>query len=101
MVEKFSNYLIETKTALKNNKNKVLYMEIKQHMVENRVFTLSKPGSHPCKQNVEDKYTKSCLNLKPNFRISGETKVSLNNSHTEGKGTECMSSRKVSDSSES
>lgn len=66
-----------------------------------KALTLSNPCSHPCELKVEDKYIKSCLNLKPSFRMSGETNASLSNSQIEGRGMEDKSSRKTTESSDS
>lgn len=61
-------------------------------------LTLSKPGSQPWEQKVEDKYIKSCLNLNPSFKISGDSSISRSGSHSEERGTESRSSRNTAES---
>lgn len=60
--------------------------------------TLSKPVSQPWEEKVEDKYIKSCLNLNPSFKISGEASKSLSDSQSEDKGMQDKSSRKTTES---
>lgn len=82
------------------NKNPIFSLKFQNKKgAKERGITLSKPGSHPCEQKVEERYWRSCLNRNPNFKTLGSTNIVLRSSYTEQNGTARRSTRKTSDSS--
>lgn len=63
-----------------------------------RKITLSKPGSHPLAEKVEERYTRSCLNLKPSLITDDDSNISLSGPHRATSGTESRSTKKTGES---
>jgi hypothetical protein len=60
-------------------------------------LTLSNPESHPrAAEKVEERYTRSCLNLNPSLSVSGRSNSSRSGAHRSASGTESRSTTNTS-----